>query len=160
LTLTLSNGRRHLGSLGQVWKANLCSFNDTHPLCTVRSTDKRVMAWILQGASKSSKSPYLFSQCHHTLFGTISICSSPNQLHMHAFDQVHKPPQPPRQHMSYSSMCPQGTVDIQCIIRTKSTFEICCTVGSQPKFALVDTFSHASCKNRRNVGKQSTFPTT
>jgi hypothetical protein len=41
----------------------------------------------------------------------------------------------------------------------ESTFEISCTVGPQPKFALVDTFSHASCKNRRNVGKQSVFPT-
>jgi len=42
----------------------------------------------------------------------------------------------------------------------KSTFEIFCVVVAQPKFALVDTFSHASCKNRRNVCKQSTFPTT
>jgi hypothetical protein len=60
-----------------------------------------------------------------------------------------------------TTMCPQeGIADIQHSIITKSTFEISCTVGTQPKFALVDTFSHASCKNRRNVGKQNTFPTT
>ena len=49
---------------------------------------------------------------------------------------------------------------MQCAISAKSTFEIPCVVGPQPKFALVDTFSHASCENRRNVGNQSTFPTT
>ena len=31
LALTLSDRRRHLGSLGQVWKVNVCSFNDVHP---------------------------------------------------------------------------------------------------------------------------------
>jgi len=41
----------------------------------------------------------------------------------------------------------------------KSTFEIFCVVGSQPNFALVDTFSHASRENRRYLSKQSTFPT-
>ena len=43
---------------------------------------------------------------------------------------------------------------------TKSTSEIPHVVGLQPKFALVDTFSHASFENRQNVGKQSTFPTS
>lgn len=42
----------------------------------------------------------------------------------------------------------------------KSMFEIFCLVGSQPGFALVDTFSHASCKNRQNTSKEGTFPTT
>jgi len=32
--------------------------------------------------------------------------------------------------------------------------------GAQPKIALVDAFSHSSCKNRQFVGKQSPFPTT
>jgi hypothetical protein len=41
----------------------------------------------------------------------------------------------------------------------KSTLEIFCSVGAQPNFALVDTFSHASRENRQNVSKQSTFPT-
>lgn len=49
---------------------------------------------------------------------------------------------------------------MQRAISAKSTFEIPCVVGLQPKFALVDTFSHASCENRQNVGNQSTFPTT
>ena len=55
---------------------------------------------------------------------------------------------------------PTGYMNMQCKISAESTFEISFAVGPQPKFALVDTFSHASCKNRQNVGKQSTFPTT
>jgi hypothetical protein len=63
-------------------------------------------------ASKSSKRMYLFLQCYHTPFGTISIYPSLNQLYIHVLDQACKPPQPTRQHMSYGTMCPQDTVDI------------------------------------------------
>ena len=62
--------------------------------------------------------------------------------------------------MQHNTMWPQRVVDIWYKFSTKSTFEILCVVGTQPNFALVDTFSHASCKNRRNVGKHSAFPIT
>jgi hypothetical protein len=67
---------------------------------------------------------------------------------------------PPRYHMQHSTMWLQRAVGMKHTFCAKSTFEIFLVVGTQPKLALVDTFSHASCKNRQNAGKRSTFPTT
>jgi hypothetical protein len=98
-------------------------------------------------------------KCPHTqLVGILD--STPSQLSRLGLDQTYEPPHPPRQHTVHRNMFSQGFVNIWCDKCTKSTFEIFRTVGPQPKSALVDTFSHASCKNRRKVGKQSTFPTT
>jgi hypothetical protein len=79
---------------------------------------------------------------------------------MLALGQKHEVSYLPRLHMQWGTIWQQTGVDTRHTIGAKSTFEIFCVVGSQPKFALVDMFSHAFCKNRRNVGKQSTFPTT
>jgi len=57
-------------------------------------------------------------------------------------------------------MWPQRVVGVQHAFGAESTFEIFCAVGTQPKIALVDTFSHASCENHQNVGKQSSIPNT
>ncbi len=113
------------------------------------------MVWTLQDALESTKTHTYLANATTHYFGQ-SPYTPPKQLPMHALDQTHEPPST----MSHSSMCPQDTMNVQSKINTKSTFEISCTVGTQPKFALVDMFSHASCKNRQNVGKQSTFPTT
>jgi hypothetical protein len=61
----------------------------------------------------------------------------------------------PMQHHAATESC-----ELWDAFGVKSTFENFRTVEAQPKFALVDTFSHASCENRQNVGKQCTFPTT
>jgi hypothetical protein len=81
-------------------------------------------------------------------------------LPIHGLGQTHEPPHLQRQHISCSTVCPQNIMNIWCAIGAKSAFEIPCIVGLQPKFALVDTFSHASCENGRNVGNQSAFPIT
>jgi hypothetical protein len=68
--------------------------------------------------------------------------------------------QPSGWHVQHSTIQPQRGVRIWWTFVAKSAFEIFSVVGTQPKFALVDTFSHASRKNRQNVCKRSTFPTT
>ena len=62
--------------------------------------------------------------------------------------------------MGHNNVWPQRVVGMQYTFGTKSMFEIFCVVGTWPKIALVDMFSHASRKNRQNVCKQSIFPTT
>ena len=98
-------------------------------------------------------------QCPHTSLVGI-LHSTPSQLSRLGLDLTHEPSHPPRAAHSAQKHFSQGSVNMWCDKCTKSTFEIFRTVGPQPKSALVDTFSHASCKNRRKVGKQSTFPTT
>src|SRR5579872_5301396 len=72
----------------------------------------------------------------------------------------HCPSHSLRWHMQHSTMLAERAGNTWCAFCAKSTFEIFSAVGAQPKFALVDTFSHASCKNRRNGSNQGTIPTT
>jgi len=64
-----------------------------------------------------------------------------------------QPSQPFRWDVQHGTMEPQIGVRIWWTFVAKSTFEIFPVVGTQPKFALVDTFSHASRENRQSVGK-------
>lgn len=73
---------------------------------------------------------------------------------------VDQPPCSPGWQTEGGTIWQQRGVSTQCAFGAESTFEIFCTVGTQPKFALVDTFGHASSENRQNAGKESTFPTT
>ena len=86
------------------------------------------------------------------------------QLPMHISDQTHKVLPSTQTAQIIQSHVSRRRCDYAAHIwwsphLVKSTFEMSCTVGAQPKFALVDMFSHASCKNRQNVGNQSAFPT-